>query len=265
MVKFFAVISPAKTLDFESEAPTDDSSRYRCAEQASALISRLQSLSVPDIQTLMHLSEPLAQLNVARYQAWQSKMTQANSKQALFAFRGDVYTGLNADTLTEPQIATAQQRVRIISGLYGLLRPLDKIQPYRLEMGTRLKTDQGANLYDFWGSRITELLNADLQAADAEVLVNLASLEYSKAIKSKSVNVPMITPVFKDEKNGDYKIISFFAKKARGMMVRYLLEGQIKDLEGIKAFDYGGYQYSAADSDQQVWTFKRSMPIKSNQ
>ncbi|WP_320823362.1 peroxide stress protein YaaA [Reinekea sp.] len=265
MVKFFAVISPAKTLDFESESPIDISSRYRCVDQSSALISQLRSLSVTEIQTLMHLSEPLAQLNVARYQAWQGKMTQANSKQALFAFKGDVYTGLNAQTLTVPQIETAQQRVRIISGLYGLLRPLDKIQPYRLEMGTRLKTEQGANLYTFWGNRITELLNLDMKAADAKVLVNLASLEYSKAINSKLVTVPMITPVFKDEKNGDYKVISFFAKKARGMMVRYLLEGQITDLDGIKAFDYGGYHYSAADSDQRVWTFKRSMPINPNQ
>ena len=257
MVKFFAVISPAKTLDFESEAPTDVRTRYRSGDQASALIGHLEGLSVAEIRSLMHLSEPLAQLNVDRYQAWQSTMTRANSKQALFAFQGDVYTGLSANTLTGPQIDMAQQRVRIISGLYGLLRPLDTIQPYRLEMGTRLKTEQGTNLYQFWGNHITELLNADLQAAEAEILINLASLEYGKAINRRLVTVPVVTPVFKDEKNGEYKIISFFAKKARGMMIRYLLEGKITDLNDIKAFNYGGYQFSAAESDQQIWTFKR--------
>jgi len=252
-----AVISPAKTLDFESEAPVDQSSRYRFGDQSQTLIEHLRALSVSDVKSLMKLSDNLAQLNVDRYLHWHPRMTRANSKQALFAFKGDVYTGLSAETLTVPQIELAQSQLRILSGLYGLLKPLDNIQPYRLEMGTRLATEEGNSLYDFWGEQITEVLNKDLKKENADVLINLASNEYFKAVKPHLVKVPIITPIFKDEKNGEYKIISFFAKKARGLMVRYILDTEPNSLSQLKAFDYAGYQYAESESDDFKWVFKR--------
>ncbi|MDX1472723.1 MAG: peroxide stress protein YaaA [Reinekea sp.] len=257
MVKVLAVISPAKTLDFETESPVDEVSDYRFADDAQSLIEILKTKSSADIAQLMSLSEKLATLNVERYKQWQPEMTSANSKQALFAFKGDVYTGLSADTLTKTQIKLAQRKVRILSGLYGLLRPLDAIQPYRLEMGTKLSNSRGQNLYEFWGNRITDLLNQDITESNADYLINLASQEYFRAVDVKQLAVPVITPVFLDEKNGDYKIISFFAKKARGLMIRYILDNQPTSLKALKAFDYAGYRFSAADSDQWNWVFKR--------
>ncbi|WP_196157993.1 peroxide stress protein YaaA [Reinekea sp. G2M2-21] len=257
MVKVLAVISPAKTLDFETDSPVDDVSDYRFADEAQSLIDELKAKSCADIAQLMSLSEKLAALNVERYQQWRPVMTAANSKQALFAFKGDVYTGLSAYTLTKPQIIQAQRKVRILSGLYGLLRPLDTIQPYRLEMGTKLSNSRGQNLYEFWGNRITDLLNQDVAESDADYLINLASQEYFRAVDTKQLAVPVITPVFLDEKNGNYKIISFFAKKARGLMIRYILDNQPTSLKALKAFDYAGYSFSAADSDQWNWVFKR--------
>ena len=257
MVKMLAVISPAKTLDFESEAPINETTEFRFGDDAQSLIEILKTKSTEDIASLMSLSDKLAQLNVDRYQQWQPVMTPTNSKQALFAFQGDVYTGLSAQTLTVKQIKHAQEKLRILSGLYGLLRPLDAIQPYRLEMGTRLHNPQGTNLYQFWGDRLTNQLNSDIADTGADVLVNLASQEYFKAIDSKQVAVPVITPIFKDEKNGQYKIISFFAKKARGMMVRYLLDQSPTSMKALKAFDYAGYEYCDAESDKFNWVFKR--------
>lgn len=258
MVKLLAVISPAKTLDFETESPIDTRSEYRLAEQAQTLMENLRELNVAQIQKLMKLSEPLAQLNVERNQAWQPLMTLQNSKQALFAFKGDVYTGLSAQTLTTGQIERAQSSLRILSGLYGLLKPLDAIQPYRLEMGTRLKNEQGTNLYTFWGNTITDLFAQDIKDQQAEVVINLASQEYFKAVKVKQLPIPVITPIFKDEKNGVFKVISFFAKKARGMMVRYLLENPPKSLDDLKGFDYSGYYYCEQESDSLNWVFKRN-------
>ena len=257
MVKMLAVISPAKTLDFDNEAPIDTETDYRLADEAQALVEVMKQKSTADLKKMMKLSDKLAQLNVDRFQHWTPTMTASNSKAALFAFKGDVYTGLSAETLTEPQIHQAQNSVRILSGLYGLLRPLDRIQPYRLEMGTRVSTDAGKNLYEFWGPKITDLLNEDLAESGAGVLLNLASEEYFKAVKTDRVACPIITPIFKDEKNGQYKIISFYAKKARGMMVRYLLEKQPKNLEDLQAFNYAGYQYSEADSSESQCVFKR--------
>ncbi|MEJ2042932.1 MAG: peroxide stress protein YaaA [Reinekea sp.] len=253
-----AVISPAKNLDFETEAPIEHFTDYRLADQAQSLIERLRELSVADVKKMMKLSDKLAELNVARYQQWQPVMTAANSKPAMFAFNGDVYTGLSANTLTGPQIGMAQNRLRILSGLYGLLRPLDRIQPYRLEMGTRLQIESANSLYEFWGDTITGLLEADCQENQVDVLINLASQEYFKAVNPEKLSVPVITPVFKDEKNGEFKIISFFAKKARGMMVRYMLEQELETVHDLQAFDYGGYQFSAAESDDCSWVFKRS-------
>lgn len=257
MLKMLAVISPAKTLDFDSIAPIDKSSEYRFSNQAHTLIKQLRTLPSTDIKAMMKLSDKLTELNVSRYHQWQIDMTPTNSKQALFAFKGDVYTGLNAETLTRPQIDRAQQRVRILSGLYGLLRPLDRIQPYRLEMGTRLKNEQGDHLYHYWGGQITDALAADIEQEQATVLINLASNEYFKAVQPSSLPVPVITPLFKDEKNGQYKIISFYAKKARGLMVRYLLENSLEQLSDLKAFNYGGYQYCDEESTSTDWVFKR--------
>ncbi len=257
MTNMLAVISPAKNLDFETESPIERFSDYRLADQAQTLIQTLKTQSVSDIRSLMKLSDKLAQLNADRYQQWQPQMTHSNSKQAVFAFNGDVYAGLNASTLTTPQIEAAQSQLRILSGLYGLLRPLDRIQPYRLEMGTKLKTEQAANLYEFWDDTITDLLNGDCQEQKVDVLINLASQEYFKAVKTQKLSVPVITPIFKDAKNGEFKIISFYAKKARGMMVRYILEQSPKSLEELKRFDYAGYEYCDQESDEANWVFKR--------
>lgn len=257
MLKLVTVISPAKKLDFDSAAPVDSSSEYRFADEAQSLIEQLKKLSVQSIRDLMALSDSLAKLNHERYHAWQPIMTPANSKQALFAFKGDVYVGLAAETLTNEQILHAQGSLRILSGLYGLLRPLDAIQPYRLEMGTRLETSAGKNLYQFWGDKITEILNADVAEQGAELLLNLASNEYFKSVNMRKLNVPVISPVFKDEVNGVYKVVSFYAKKARGLMVRYLLENPPATLDDLKAFDYAGYRYSAQDSDKNAFVFTR--------
>ncbi|WP_411744618.1 peroxide stress protein YaaA [Reinekea sp.] len=257
MLKVLAVISPSKKLDFEQESPVSESTQYRFPKQAQSLIDQLRTKSATDIKTLMKLSDNLAQLNVQRYQAWSPKMTETNSKQAVFAFIGDVYTGLSASTLERPHIEKAQETVRILSGLYGLLRPLDRIQPYRLEMGTALKTEQASNLYGFWGEQITQLLNKDLKHAQADILLNLASQEYFKAVQVKDVSARVITPLFKDEKNGEYKIISFFAKKARGLMVRYILDHDLKDINDLKAFDYAGYQFCETRSSENDWVFIR--------
>ena len=258
MATMLALISPAKNLDFATEAPVADYTDYRLADHAQSLINTLRTQPVEQIKKLMKLSDKLAQLNVDRYQQWQPEMTVANSKQALFAFNGDVYTGLSANTLTAGQISAAQHQLRILSGLYGLLRPLDRIQPYRLEMGTRLQTAQAGNLYDYWGDDITALLNEDIAAGGIDVLINLASQEYFKAVRPGLLSVPVVTPIFKDEKNGHYKIISFYAKKARGMMVRYLLEQCPQSLADLKAFDYAGYQFCEQESTELEWVFKRA-------
>lgn len=257
MLKLMAVISPAKTLDFESSAPVEEVSHFRCEDQSQTLIDVLKRKSVSDIKNLMKLSDKLAQLNVDRYAQWQPIMTPQNSKQALFAFKGDVYTGLSAETLTAEQCEKAQNSLRILSGLYGLLRPLDSIQPYRLEMGTSLVTEQGTNLYQFWGDTVTDLLNGDIQQTESEVLLNLASIEYFRAVNTARLSVPVITPMFKDKKNGEYKIISFFAKKARGLMVRYMLDHSIQTLDDLRAFNYAGYRYDSASSSQDEWVFLR--------
>ncbi|WP_273777015.1 peroxide stress protein YaaA [Acinetobacter sp. GSS19] len=252
-----ALLSPAKTLDYDSALPTDLHTFPRLLQHSEELIQDCQKLSATEIASLMSVSEKIAQLNVARFQDWQPDFNLANARQALFAFKGDVYTGLNAYQLNDQQIDLAQQQLRMLSGLYGLLRPLDLMMPYRLEMGTKLRNTRGSNLYEFWGEIITQQINADLLDAESDLLVNLASDEYYKAVKEKQVQAQIIKPVFLDQKNGKYKVISFYAKKARGLMVHFMLEHQPQGAEDLKAFNSEGYYFDADNSTAQELVFKR--------
>jgi uncharacterized protein len=254
------VISPAKNLDFATPAVTKTASQPRYLAQSNALIKQLKQLSVQDVASLMSLSDKLAALNLSRFQAWATPFNADNAKQAILAFNGDVYTGLDATTLDEAGLAFAQEHLRILSGLYGVLRPLDYMQPYRLEMGTKLANQAGNDLYDFWGDELTNALIAEPAFAD-KVLINLASNEYFKAIKAKQLNARIITPIFKDAKNGQYKIISFYAKKARGLMSRYIIDHKITEPEAIKGFDREGYYFSAEQSKGDDWVFLRESQI----
>ena len=250
------VISPAKTLDFDTPPTTQKHSQPRFLSHSQELIDTLRQMSTADIASLMKLSDKLAGLNVARYETWQTPFSLDNAKQAVLAFQGDVYTGLDAETLNEKQLTFAQKHLRILSGLYGVLKPLDLIQPYRLEMGTKLDNAKGKDLYAFWGSDIRESLQAE-DAMQDEVLINLASNEYFKAVEAKKLKARIITPVFKDWKNGQYKMISFYAKKARGMMSRYIIEHELQDPDRIKDFDTDGYRFSADMSKKDEWVFIR--------
>lgn len=252
------VLSPAKALDYETPLTTSRYTEPVCMTQAAELIAVLQQKTPAEIASLMALSDKLAGLNAARYAQWQPVCTVNNARPAALAFNGDVYEGLKASTFSDPDWDFAQQHIRILSGLYGVLRPLDLLQPYRLEMGTRLPTSRGDSLYAFWGTRITELLNEALSGQGDETLVNLASGEYFKAVKPQSLSGKVITPVFQDEKNGKYKIISFFAKKARGLMARYMVEHRLVDAEQLKSFDVAGYRYEPAGSTATEWIFRRS-------
>jgi hypothetical protein len=217
-------------------------------------------MSPQQIGELMHLSDKLAALNVARYGSWHPDFSPANAKQALLAFKGDVYTGLHAEDFSEADFDFAQAHLRMLSGLYGVLRPLDLMQPYRLEMGTKLANARGNNLYDFWGERISGWLNEALAEQGDDILLNLASNEYFGAVKRKALNAWVIDTEFKDLKNGQYKIISFYAKKARGLMARYVIKEGISDPEQLKAFDYQGYRYSAEQSKPDSLVFLRDHP-----
>ncbi len=251
------VISPAKTLDYETAPVIASHTQPLFVDQAQALIRQLRELSVQDVATLMKLSDKLAALNVARYASWQPEFTCANAKQALLAFKGDVYTGLDAESFSAEDFTYAQQHLRMLSGLYGLLRPLDLMQPYRLEMGTKFANSRGKDLYAFWGSIITDALNEALAGQAQPVLINLASNEYFKAVKPKQLNARIITPVFKDWKGGQYKIISFYAKKARGLMSRYIIQHRLSEPEQLKGFDLEGYRFAASLSQGDSWTFIR--------
>ena len=251
------VISPAKTLDFESPASISQYSIPDFLDQSAILIDRLRALEPDQISQLMSISAKLATLNSNRYYAWTKPFNQENAKQAIFAFKGDVYTGLDAETLTADDIDFAQNHLRILSGLYGVLRPLDLMQPYRLEMGTSLKNIRGDNLYEFWGDRITNAINQDLKAQKTDTLINLASNEYFKSVQTEKLNGNIITPVFKDQKNGIYKIISFFAKKARGLMSRYIIQHKLSKPEDIKAFNVAGYHFDQTVSSENEWVFLR--------
>ena len=237
------LISPAKSLDFESKIPTNDFSEIPFLEQTKVLSQKMDLRSKDDLKKLMNISDQLAELNYQRFQDFSFPFTKENARQAVYSFSGDVYKGLDVYTLPEEHIDSMQNSLRILSGLYGLLKPLDLIQPYRLEMGTSLKVNSSNNLYEFWGSSITDYLNQEM--GKEEILVNLASKEYFKAVQSKKLKATLVTPIFKDYKNGKLKIISFFAKKARGQMARYILGNVIETLDELKGYDIDGYGFSA--------------------
>ena len=247
------IISPAKTLDFETPAPTEIASTPHFQKDADYLASKLSKLKPSELSKLMNISAKLAELNAMRYAIWKN----APHKQALFAYNGDVYDGLDASTLSPAEIDFAQQNLRIISGLYGLLQPLDAIKPYRIEMGTGLATPKGENLYKYWGDRITDQLKKSIKNTGDNVLVNLASQEYFAAINTKKLKARIITPSFKDKSNGNYAIISFFAKRARGMMSRYIIQNAITDFEMLVGFDAGGYHFNHELTKGDNWVFTR--------
>ena len=251
------VLSPAKALDYESPLATARFTQPEYLDDAAELIAGLRELSHAQVAELMHLSDALAALNVARYAEWSRPFGPDNARPAVLAFNGDVYDGLDARSLGEAQLDYAQAHLRILSGLYGLLRPLDLMRPYRLEMGTKFANAAGKDLYAFWGDTLTEALNALLAEHDSRVLVNLASDEYFKAVKPKKLAVPVVTPVFQDLKNGQYKIISFYAKRARGLMVRYAALNGIDHPDGLRDFDLEDYQFVPAGSDEHTLLFRR--------
>jgi len=252
------LISPAKTLDFETPAPTAEFTQADFLKQSKQLISELRVLAPHDISNLMSISDKLGLLNFDRFASWKTPFKPTNAKQALFAFQGDVYTGMQAETFSVDDIQFAQQHLRILSGLYGLLRPLDLMQAYRLEMGTSFANSRGKNLYEFWGDTITGAVNKQLKELQSSVVVNLASHEYFNAVKPKLLKAEIITPIFKDQKNGQYKIISFFAKKARGMMSTYIIQNRITDPESIKQFNVAGYGFDPSMSSEREWVFTRA-------
>ena len=246
------VISPAKNLDFESQASTDKFTQPELLEHSEELMTVCRELTPAQIGSLMKISDKLAGLNAARFSEWSQPFTTDNAKQAVMAFNGDVYGGLDANSLTAGQLDYAQSHLRILSGLYGLLKPLDLMQAYRLEMGTKLDNSRGKNLYEFWGCIIADKLNSVLAEQDSQYLVNLASNEYFKAVDKKALNAQIITPHFKDCKNGQYKIISFYAKKARGLMARYIIENKVTQLSDLKKFTVDGYYYSSEATQKEL-------------
>ncbi len=251
------VISPAKTLDFETAPTTRRATQPEFLAQASALVDDARALSPEDIAGLMGVSDNIAELNHRRFMNYSTPFSLDNAKQAVLAFTGDVYTGLEAETLDSAQLRFAQKHLRILSGLYGMLRPLDLMQPYRLEMGLKFDNSGGSNLYQFWGDQITESLNRDIGKSGSRVLVNLASNEYFKSVQARSLDADIITPVFKDLRGGKYKMISFFAKKARGQMARFIIEKSLNDPAGLKRFRTDGYRYNKAESTAREWVFTR--------
>lgn len=255
------VISPAKALDFDTPPTTDRWTQPDFLDEAERLVGIMRRMSPAEVSRLMSLSDQLATLNVARYESWSRPFHPKNAKQAVLAFNGDVYEGLAADSLSDEDLAWAQDHLRILSGLYGLLRPLDLMQAYRLEMGTRLENPGGKNLYAYWGDRLTEALNdlldAERESGTAAVLVNLASDEYFKSVKPAKLRGRIVTPVFEDWKGGNYKIISFYAKRARGLMSRYAITRRVEDVESLKAFDLDGYAFAPDASGEDRLVFRR--------
>ncbi len=251
------LLSPAKTLDFDSASFTSEYTHAAFLQEAKQLVGVMRDFDWQGLHKLMGVSEKIAKLNVQRFSDWELPFTEQNAKQAVFAFKGDVYTGLSVETMTKKELDFIQSRVRILSGLYGLLKPLDLMQAYRLEMGTKVKNASFKNLYDFWGAKLTLSLNDQL--GENGVLVNLASNEYFKSVQAKQVKSKIITPIFKDFKGDKYKIISFYAKKARGLMVRFAADNHIENVEKLKEFDYAGYYYSEEQSSDSDWVFLRDV------
>ena len=255
------LISPAKTLDFKTPATIDRFTQPDFLSDTEILVEQLRQLSAPEISSLMKISDKLGQLNASRYQTWQANFDTTNAKQALLAFQGDVYQGINVDSFDREDFDFAQEHLRILSGLYGILRPLDLIQPYRLEMGTKLvhaklQSLSADTLYEFWGDKLTQAINQQLEL-DNTTIVNLASNEYFKAVKSNLPTDKIITPIFKDWKNGKYKIISIYAKKARGMMTAYIIKNRLENVEDLKNFTEAGYKFNIELSDPENLVFTR--------
>ncbi|MET0377782.1 MAG: peroxide stress protein YaaA [Spongiibacteraceae bacterium] len=251
------VISPAKTLDFDTPSPLKRFTQPLFLDRSQELITILRTYDPTQISTLMGISDKLGELNWQRFQEWTPAFTPANAKQALLAFRGDVYTGLDADRFAKADFDYAQKHLRILSGLYGLLKPLDLMQAYRLEMGTTLPNPRGRNLYEFWGDQVTDALNLELAKMKKPVLINLASEEYFKAVRPKQLAGTVLTPHFKERKGSAYKIVSFFAKKARGLMSAYIVKNRIEAIDDLKDFAVDGYRFNAALSRDRDWVFTR--------
>ncbi len=252
------VLSPAKTLDFETPPHVDPHSQPALLTESRRLVRRLKALDTAQIASLMSISDALAALNVARYARWKPPFTLRNAKQAVLTFDGDVYDGLDAPSLDAAQLDWAQAHLRILSGLYGILRPLDLLQPYRLEMGTRLGSERGRDLYAFWGERIARSIDAELDSHRIPVLVNLASAEYFRAVAPRALQRPVVQPVFQESRGGAWKVISFAAKRARGRMARFAIERRIDDPEHLKDFDLDGYRFEASASSADAWVFRRA-------
>lgn len=255
------LISPAKTLDYDSPVTTDKHSLPEFIPQAAQLVEVLRDYTPADLAQLMSISDKLAGLNVARFAQWQTSFNFDNARQALLAFKGDVYTGLDASSLSEDELDYAQRHLRMLSGLYGVLRPLDLMQPYRLEMGTKLANPKGANLYQFWGDSITAHLNQYMREQQLSTLLNLASNEYFKSVKPAALEANLVNVDFKDLKNGQYKIISFYAKKARGLMARFVIQNRINSVADLRGFDVDGYRFSESDSSANQLIFLRDTPV----
>lgn len=252
-----ALVSPAKKIDFENRSPLSENSQPAFQKQITELVAILKRRSKSDIQNLMHLSDKLAELNYDRYQGFEKNFTPHNSKQAAYAFKGDTYVGLDAESLSKDDIDFAQKSLGILSGLYGFLRPLDLIQPYRLEMGTKLVNPHGENLYDFWDNTITNAVNDATKTHKNKSVICLASNEYIKVVQPKGLNGAFITCDFKEMKNGAPKTIGLFAKRARGAMARYMIQNRIKTPEKLKNFDIDGYVFQPSLSDETKFTFLR--------
>lgn len=253
------LVSPAKSLDEKTAVQTDTATEFQFAAEAKELIAQLQALGPVDIGQLMSISEKLSELNYERFQAWHYPFAEDKAKQAAWLFKGDVYQGLDAYSLDQESVDYLQTHLRILSGLYGLLKPCDMMLPYRLEMGTKFANQKGKDLYQFWGTKLSESLNADLVEQDSNTIVNLASNEYFKAVDKKALNGRIVTPIFKDWKGGKYKIISFHAKKARGLMARYAADHKIETAEELKHFDYQGYAFNPEMSSDNDWVFTRNL------
>ena len=250
------LISPSKTLNFDDYNTPVFNTDCRLLDDTTELHKILTSYSINGIKDLMSVSDKIAELNYNRFKSWENPSLSSKSKQAVYAFKGDVYSGLNAETITKDKFDFMQKNLRILSGFYGLLRPFDKILPYRLEMGTKLQNSRGKNLYEFWGNKITDLLNKDFES-EKDIVINLASEEYYKSINNKNLNNKVITPVFKEYKNGSYKTIAIYAKKARGLMSRYIIDNEIDNSDGLKTFNNEGYSYDESLSDNLNYVFTR--------
>ena len=251
------VVSPAKNLDFESVVPTREYTQPALLDETERLMKVCRTLSPADLASLMKISDKLATLNANRFAEFSTPFTPENARQAMYAFNGDVYTGLDAYSLDTDAVAYAQNHLRILSGLYGLLRPLDLIQAYRLEMGTKMNNSKGKNLYEFWGTKISKQLNEDLSNHQSKHIINCASDEYFKVIDLQTLNAPVVKPIFKDVKNGVPKVISFFAKRARGMMSKYIIKNRVQFIEDLHSFNDNGYEFQPDQSDNHELVYIR--------